>query len=378
MKKLIFIVIIACPKWMQGQVFQKYSLETTTGYESNIFKSPDSLSVLNDSVVHYKDELWNNSAFQDFNASLKLGKKWKKQELSIKIEPGFRYYYAFADKSYFDLRSTLNYEYNFNKKFSYVANFKHGYVNRDGTNFDDAELVTPLAYQSLNISNGLQWRFSKENRSMLMVDYENMNYKPSSKTHLLYDKIGAEFETKQFFYDHKLKHTVGLKMGYHNRLYKIAQYKYADSISKRDWRYIDVGAFYSYPISKIAKLTAGIDYQNRIDKTRSLNGYQMFKPSLTLELEGEKFELNSKFSYASRLYTSRTGLEEDFDTGQEPLLQYKYYMFASKGAFKIAKKLYFTTLIDLRIRKTNREKITSRSFRSYQTYELGIGLKYVF
>lgn len=381
MKKLIFFsIIIACPKLVQGQVSQKYSLATTTGYESNIFKSPDSLiiNIDNNKVVQYRKDLWDNSVYQDLAASAKVGKKWRKQQLSFKVDPGFRYYYALPEKSYFVVKSGLNYEYNFKKKVSYEANLKCYYINREGTNFDDVELTTPLAYQLSEVNNGLHWRFSKQNRSLFSVDYENKNYGSSSKTHLFYNKIGAEFETQQFFYNNKLQHAIGVKIGYNNRFYKITEYKHNDSITKRDWRYIEATAFYGCPISKIVKLTAAIDYQNRIDKTLSLNGYKMLKPSLALEFRGEKYDIQSKFSYANRLYSNRKGIVENLGDSEAPPLEYKYYIFTSNGAFQIAEKLYFTTNINFETRKTNREKITSRSYRSYEIYDVGVGLKYTF
>jgi hypothetical protein len=379
-KILIFIIIIAFPKLMQGQFAQKYSLTTTTGYVSNIFKSPDSLAVKIDTVkeVQYKNDLWDNSAYQEFTASVKINNKWGKQEFSGKIEPELNYYFALPKKSYFNLRSFLNYKYNFKKKFRFESNLNYYYINRNGTNFDDVELPTPLGYQLLEANNGLHWRFSKQNRSSFAVFFENKNYAPSIKTHLLYNNIGAEFETKQSFYNNDLQNTIGFAIGYYDRFYKITENKYNAITAKRDWRYIEASVFYSYPISKIIKLTAGIDYQKRIDKTLTLDGYKMFNPMLALEFEGERYSIKSKFNYKDRLYSNRMGNVENVGDNEAPLMHYTYYLFASKGALQLTKKLYFITNIDFDIRKTNKENINSRSFRGYKTFDIGIGLKYDF
>jgi hypothetical protein len=379
-KTLIFIIIIAFPKIMQGQFTQKYSISTTTGYVSNIFKSPDSLAVKIDSIkeVQYKSDLWDNSVYQGFTASVKMNNKWGKQEFNFKIEPEFNYYYALPKKSYFNLRSFLNYKYNFKKKFRFESNLNYYYINRNGTNFDDVELPTPLGYQLLEFNNGLHWRFSKQNRSSFAVIFENKSYTPSIKTHLAYNNIGAAFETKQSFYNNDLQNTIGLTLGYFNRLYKITENKNNVITAKRDWRYIEASVFYSYPISKIIKLTAGIDYQKRIDKTLTLDGYKMFNPMVALEFQGEKYSIKSKFNYKNRIYSNRLGnIEYEEDNGA-PQMEYKYYLFATIGTFEITKNLNFITNIDFDIRETNKENVNSRSFRGYKIFDVGIGLKYDF
>jgi len=373
MKVLLRIIFFLFIIKSTAQIQTNFSTETATGYEYNIFKSPESF--LDNGVLKGKNELYKSSLFQEGGVRFFAKKKWKKQSLSFRFNPKGIYYFSEKKSSYFTFLSGIRYINKLNKKTTWQANSWYKIKNREGENIDGSELNFPLGNTHFGLTTSLDFRLYKQNRSVFKIIYGNRDYKKSNGSDLNYNAVGATTVIRNVFKRKAGWHSYGIEGSYSNKFFQQKNLT-TNTIAKFNWKDISAGVFYRYPLTKKLDLKPSLEYKTRIDSNTDKFSYTQLKPSLNLAYKNKKTTLGLTGSYSNRTY--KTLLATDTNWKKLGKLNYEYFQIKLSAERKLNKKLSIHVNGFINNRTSNKTNTKSMYFRSYNYYNLSIGCKYRF
>lgn len=356
-----------------AQIKSNFSVETSTGYEYNIFKSPETF--LDNGVLKDKNDLYKNSLFQEGGVRFFAKKKWEKQSLSFRFNPKGIYYFSEVKSSYFTFFSGLRYINELNKKTTWQVNSWYKIKNREGENIDGSELNFPLGNNHFGLATSLDFRLYKQNRSIVKVTYGNRDYKSSDTHDLLYNSLGVNTIIRNVFKRKAGWHSYGIEANFINKFFNQKELA-TNVIAKFNWKDISAGLFYRYPVTKAFDIKPSFIFKKRLDSKQDKFTYTQLKPSLDLVYKKKKLEINLTTSYINRKY--KTLLATDINNNDLGKLNYNYYQIKLVAEQKINKKLSILANGFLNNRTSNKTNTQSIYFRDYNYYNLSIGFKYRF
>lgn len=375
MKRILYIIILVYSSQVFAQFDTKFSLETQTGYEHNIFRSPDRFINEDDDVLS-ADDLLVSSFYQEVKFRGLLKYKWKEQSLTFRAIPRLRSFFSEADASYWEIASQVRYDNTLSKKTKWFVTARHKYRNREGINQDENEFTTPLGYRSFSVSSGLHFRLYKQNRTLVSATYGNKNYDATANNALSYNYYNIHTTFRNVFWNRHLFHSYGVKIDFTNRFYTREYTDEERANQTRDWKYISIAPFYSYPISEAVKITPSIAYERRIDADNNRFSYTQFVPELAISHKTKSLKFQLKGQYISRTFDKITATDINDDAVGK--LKYKYVRLTASAEKKLTKNLSLTVNGYLNTRNSNQTQLTTLAFRSYDAYYAGIGLKWRF
>ncbi len=346
---------------------------TFTGFESNINQVPDRLE-LNGNLFEQED-LYMNSAYQDLIVRFKYNKTWGKNSLTFYVTPDVRYYFSETESSQTILNTRISYKYSIKKNFKWENSVQYKIKYREGQDLDQVEIGIPFGYKLFNASTGLRFRMSKNNRSLIKVNYLSKDFDNSNNRSVLYNLYGINAEIKQIKWRNHLLHSYGLTLGYDHRDYKITNFS-NNTNGDRTWTYLNASVFYRLPFSKKFYIQPEFYYLKRTDNTNNRFGYEQIRPELNLVYNSVRFEAKLITSYTNRTFSTLTA--DDINGNDVGKLTYKYFRFRGNMEYNLSNKwslVFEGSIID---RNSNQTDITTSAFRSYLTQYAAVGLKYNF
>jgi len=373
MKHLLIFTCFLFAIESRAQIKTNFSIESSIGYENNIFKSPDSF--LDNGALKDQNNLYKNSFYQEGGVRFFAKKKWKNQSLSFRLNPKGIYYYSEKKASYFTFLSGLRYSNELNKNTKWQMSSWYKIKNREGENIDGSELNFPLGNNHFGLATSLDLRLYKQNRSFVKLIYGNRDYKKSNGFDLSYNAIGMSTVIRNVFKRKTGWHSYGVEADFVNKFFQ-QQKTSTNTTAKFKWKDMSAGVFYRYPITKKLDLKPLFQYKKRIDSDKDKFSYNQFKPSINLVYKNKKISLGLTGSYTSRTYKTLEATDNNWDKLGK--LNYRFYQIKLEGERELNKKLSITTNCFLNNRKSNKTNTKSIYFRDYNYYNLSIGLKYQF
>ena len=372
--RFIYILMLLVSVHSFAQIQTNVTVETLSGYENNIFKSPKTFRN-NAGVTLGKDSLYTNSFYQDLGVRAVFKKPWKKQSLSLRINPRGRYYYSENDASYFTLYSGLSYVNKISRKTDWFASARFNIRDREGENVDGSELRFPLGYRFYDITAGTNFRMYRQNRTYAKVFYGNKDYNETDRSDLAYDFVGANTIIRNVFRRPAGYHSYGVELNYVHKFFTNSKNASGAVNEKFTWRDFSSELFYRYPVTEQWQLRFSVAYKGRNDSEKKFT-YGQYKPALSIRYKTTDLLLNLTGNYVSRTYkTLRATASDNSDLGK---LKYQYYQLRLEGELKLNKKLSIITNSFLNTRDSNKTNINSIYFRSYKTFYAGLGIRYRF
>jgi len=368
-KTIFFLFIIKST----AQIKTIFSTETATGYEYNIFKSPESF--LKNDALKKKNELYKNSLFQEGSIRFFAKKKWKNQSLSFRFTPKGIYYFSENKSSYFTFLSGLRYSNKLHKNTTWQINSWYKIKNREGENIDGSELNFPLGNNHFGLTTSLNFRLYKQNRSEFKLIYGNRDYKKSNGSDLNFHSVGATTVIRNVFKRKSGWHSYGIEGGFINKFFQ-QKNLITNITAKFNWSDMRVALFYRYPITKKLDLKPSFEYKARTDSNNDKFSYTQLKPSLNLAYKNKKITLDLTGSYSYRKY--KTLLATDNIWNKLGELNYQYFKIKLGVERKLSKKLSIAANGFLNNRTSNKTNTKSMYFRGYNYYNISVGFKYRF
>jgi len=358
---------------VNAQIETDIEIATQTGYENNIFKSPDSFIDEDTGELLGKDGVQRSSFFQDIGIRGLFSKRWDNQKLSLRLNPKGRFYFSDDEASYFTIYSRLRYENELSRNTKWLVTARYNYRDRDGENLDDSELRTPLGYAHVETTSTLHFRLYKQNRTLVELKYANRDYKDGLTNNLSYNLIGIRTVFRNVFKRRAGYHSYGVEASFNKRHYKRVFFDGLEATTKRDWSYIDVEGFYRYPITENWQLRPSFQYMTRVDNDAGRFTYTQVKPTIAVSYNAESFSMDVTASYTNRNYDQLRATNTNGD--DLGLLKFKYYRLRVNAEKQIAHNLFITANAYVNIRESNRTNQNSLIFRGYDHFYVGFGLK---
>ncbi|MGH1383598.1 hypothetical protein [Kordia sp.] len=359
--------------YVNGQI--KVKTETSAGFESNIFKAPNTLFSEDTDILMQREALVTESMYQDalFNFSYRF--KDRTHDLKFSMTPEFRYYFDEPSAKRIILNSRVNYTMRLKKYFEWESTIQYKLKDQNGQDLDQNELNTRLGYRQLNAFSGLNYRWYKNNRSFVKLHYTYKNFDNSDTRAIAYHRYGVSTGFKHLNWKNGLLHSYGIQAGFYHRSYDILS-RSSGQISKRTWQYLNVALSYKLPLSKNWNLTSGLAYEKRMDRTDDEFGYDQFRPSIRLQYKTDKLNLKLSSSYSLRRFNELTAENsEEIEVG---LLEYDYLRARFSGAYQLNDQWAIIANANLIDRKSNNTNINTTAFRSYISYYAGLGVRFTF
>ena len=356
-----------------AQIKHQFNVETSTGYEYNIFKSPKTFIDMGTPV--FKDSLYKSSIFQEIGFKYIAKKEWGKQQLRLHINPRGQYYYSESESSYLTLFSGLRYQYKFSKKINWHIAARFNVKDREGENIDGSELNFPLGYRHFGLATGLNFRIYKPNRSYIRLLFGNRKYLETEASQLAYNIVGGQGVFRNVFKRSAGWHSYGFRLNYAIKYFDRSMLLTGTKDSF-NWKEFSLGTFYRYPLTKTLDITPDFQYKQRSDSYKGKFSYTQWKPSLLMAYKTKKTQLTLTASYINRKYKT---LQATNTAGTNlGALQYQYYQLRVNGEYKLNKKLSLLVNGYINNRRSNKTNENSIYFRGYDYFNTSLGVRYTF
>ncbi|MCD2258352.1 DUF2860 family protein [Psychroserpens luteolus] len=347
------------------------SVNTLSGYEYNINRSPETL--FEDSELVDKEDLIFSGFYQEIGVRLRYSKELKSGVFKAYLTPKRRFFIAEPELNLLLLRSGLKYTHTFKKKLKWESGINYTIKDREGLDLDENELSVPLGYNLLNVKSGLHLRLYKNNRTQFHLHYGKKNFNASENRTTSYNKYGVSVDFKTIYWKNHLLYSYGIAAKFFHRDYVTLNEEEASEIS-RTWQYINFELYYTISLNKKWTIKPSIDYQKRIDATNDRFGYNQIRAGLNLNFKSEKFKNSINFSYNNRRFDM---LQAENNSGASiDNLKYDYLRVRYNADYKLNDKLSLISEAYLVNRASNNDNQNTTTFRSYQNFYVGIGLRW--
>ncbi|NQY06881.1 MAG: hypothetical protein HRT68_12010 [Flavobacteriaceae bacterium] len=376
MQIILSLLFVLLAQLISAQINSEFELETLSGYENNIFKSPSSFVDPDSGELLGKEDLYTNSIFQQVAIKGLFTKEWNNNNLTLRLLPRAQIFLSESQASYYTIYSRLRYEKEISNKTKWQVTSHFNYRDRDGENLDDNELRTPLGYRHFDVSTRLFFRLYKQSRSFVEIEYGNRNYQDGETNKLWYDYVAVNTIFRNVFKNPAGYHSYGVEASFSKRFYERNYFDPEEADETRNWTYFTAEPFYRIPITEKWRVRAGLEWQRRIDNDRGSFTYSQLRPSVELRYKTETFMAQLNGSYTNRGFNSLNATDVFGEvTGK---LNLKYYRLRLEMEQKIGKNLYLTSDAYMINRESNRKNLNTTGFRSYQYFYAGIGLTFTF
>ncbi|WP_353779025.1 hypothetical protein [Winogradskyella sp. 3972H.M.0a.05] len=374
-KQLLFTLIGLSAFKINAQNW-KGSLETQSGYEFNILKNPKTLEI-EDELMN-RDDLWQNSFYQDVNGYVSYTYKASKNKLRWNASTRNRLYFEQQDFNRYKFTTALNYQFKSSEvgHTRWETDLEFQIKEQNIINNDEAFLRTPFSYKRYTLTTGLHFRPIKQNRTYLEVGFIHKDYDPTETRDFQYNALTAMLETKNVFWSNHKLHKYGVILNYQNRIYDERSLTGAN-ITNRKWQYISGTAFYEFPITKQWSVEPEFSIMKRNDNTTQGNAsYFQWSPTLSTSYKTGDWKLKARVGYRNRVYNDlQANTNEGLLTEN---IQYDYFTAYVDLERRLNKNLFLTLTASSINRDSNQTAVTSTAFRSYENHYIGLGLKWGF
>lgn len=356
---------------ISAQVKSDIEIETLGGYEYNYFKSPE--QIRQNGSIFTEGELIESSYFQDISLDYDYSKKWQNNRIRFSVNPYTRLFYQNFKDSYWSLVGNAKYDYQLNKTMTLLAEASVKRMNRKGLDGAQDLLINPLGYTNFGARGGLEFQFSKNNKTKVMAFYNFKDFDKYGVRDLQYSESGIVLKTTQQFKHNDLKYRFGLQAYIKKRNYDTFNASNIITNGKRDWAYFQTTIFYEHPLSKSLSIKPSFVYYIRNDNDGDRSSFNQFGPSIGIKFDQKRTRVRSKFKYITRKYQSIDARDNNGLTGEK--IRYNYFYFTLNIEQGLSENLLLVANVYSRIRTTNYSDIDARSFRGYRNQYVSLGFQ---
>jgi len=379
-KQSIIFILILFPLALLAQF--KGTVNINSGYESNIFKNPD--SYFRDNNLLGKDSLYTNSFYSEIGTNMSYIKKWKENSFKVKGYGGAAYYYTAvnAHKYKYKLEASYRTRYDEGKYFELAPEIFR--IRKNGIDQTETILRTPYSYSKFVFP--FNFDFYLGNKAWLKVQpaYLYKKYDTHAPEKLYYHSwyINALFKKK--FVNDTIQQQIAVTLDISNRFYsdfelpsnidpELIEILEEDLIHKtRQWEYYKLNLEYSLKTqnNKLqAKFPIEVTYKR--DRLSDFFSYFEVKGTYNLQYNIKKLSLLHSASISNRDYLT-------FTIDQNTKLKYNY-LRASAGIKYNLNDFFILKLSGNYVKRfSNRTDYSKKYYRAYETSYVEFGVTYKF
>lgn len=377
MKKIVLIssvLLFILSNITLGQINFDPAFYFKSGYENNIFRSPDILE-LTDGTILNENDLILNDYFIDLGYDLYAKYKFKKKhKIRISHDLWNRIYSENKSLNQFKLNAKFNYDYKLNKKMHIGFIYRFDKVNKIGTSILGTELTQLFSYNKNYAELHYKYNYMRFSGVQIGVSYYKKVFEravdiiPLDYTNLAFSlRIGQQFHIQKIIF----KAILNIDYSEKNFTDKIALTATGDELISNPFR---LWKYYSGMISLKGQTSPGfsfkpyIKYKIRDDMFEDYYSYNLFSSGIKLSYENDRFEAGIGPVYKNLNYQVKTA--PDPGSIEDPELRYTYFNTDLYFKVKIYKGVYLSTEFRNKMRDSNTLDLGRKTRRPYKYFEL--------
>lgn len=367
------IVIIALILLFSKDIVKaQLSLETgaSHGYEWNIFRNPELLIQQSDTLG--RDQLWQNSDYNEFFLEADYLKKWgsSKLKLSGDITGDIYHQQNNAQKEYYRVAVSYRTKYASRKFFE----FSPGYVRKKQAEVSESDNIFRNRRSYTQLTAPLHFDFYLKNKAWLRLEtgYKFRSYDLSRGEKTVHHGFNAEALLSKRWVN-RLRSEFELEAEWSTRNQTEEEIaSESTELSKRTYSSYRFRTSLSFEtLSKSFQIKFPFTYKTFSDSPTERFNYTQLEGGLRLSLKTGK----------SRITQSMTGTIRNFtnlSVSDGELLNYNYVRSSTRLTVPVLNRLEYTIRASLVHRISNRSGISSSSFRGFRNsyVETGFSIKF--
>ena len=382
---IIFLLSLSAQVFSQKDFSLKSQISSYVGYESNPFKSPDTLYSVVNNQSFSKNELMKPDYFIEYNYDLSVGKKFGKHFL---IDAGSQWH----NKNFFNENILNTHLFNVGVAPAYIVNKKitigAGYEFEKRAMIDADILGEQTKYVLSYIQNQAQFFIkTKPFKNNITNFYYTFQDKKYSNTYSSYNpNTPPQIELNLDNIQHKIqvrtvqtlnkrtKFNIGL--GLYDR-----SYKYLPSYDMllvpninvmRHYQDINISSGLNSKLSNEVEIHPYIRYERRMDKFNNYFSFNRYDAGFETLLKYKKLVFD--VDLMAKLYNYDKFEAPIIGTQNYPPLKYQYYISDIRLAYKVAKGIDIDTGFWYEKRNSTANRPTWKYRRGYDDFNVKAGL----
>ncbi len=380
-KILISLASILVVITSKGQTKNTLYLESSGGFEYNIYKNPNSYKVEDENIE--RSELLINAPFAGFRIEDCFTHQWKKQSLTILGSATARIYNKHDFANNISIFGEIKYQREISKKLKLDASYNYKQHSRKELYEIEGLYRYPIAYKEHKQIVDFDYRLSKNIHLRLLssIRFRNYNEIPEhSNTKYKEMLIGLQLK-KRFRISKGNYNYLYIKGNFTNRKYNKESYIFDDedetiNVSSKEvnWNYLRGELSYKFRLVENIKIKPGVKYEYRNDKTNNVYKYNQVAPYIKayFKLKKHKFSLSCEERF--RFYESNIITIN----GNNKKYQYVFGKYGVDYSYNFSDKFKMFISANSYIKQTNNSNTNKLSRRSYKYFLVKIGTKLTF
>lgn len=379
MKKLSIILFLFLPVLLSAQNQLSGYISQQLGMEKNPLRNPSSL--FNEDGELFESQELTPLLFQsNTNFYLRWQRKWEKVSFGLKPKLSYVWYPSMTETNLLRVNLEQQLSFKLTKKWTLYQTAFWQKRQRNGADLAEEVFTLPRSYNQKGLSAGLQYKWNKH----WLVDWENT---------ILNRQFFTEEDTETFY------------NGWKSSLELKGRWKKADVLKKfyarlqyeqRNWERIrffeeeeeeeEEIEVLSTTLMIYSRFRTGVSlalndqlewspYLEILNRNSSVNrqDYMNYKLGFALSWEKDEFSVDWKPAVSRRIFASLSP-----DSSSSANLAYWYWSNSLQLNYQLASNWEVYLLWSHMNRDSNFDLEDARTFRSYQQYYIGIGVKFRF
>ena len=378
MKKLSIILFLFLPVLLSAQNQLSGYISQQLGLEKNPLRNPSSLFT-EDGELFESEELTPLLFQSNTNFYLRWQRKWEKVSFGFKPKLSYVWYPSMTETNLLRVNLEQQLSFKLTKKWTLYQTAFWQKRQRNGADLAEEVFTLPRSYNQKGLSAGLQYKWNKH----WLVDWENT---------ILNRQFFTEEDTETFY--NGWKSSLELKGRWRKadvlkKFYARLQYE------QRNWERIrffeeeeeeEEVEVLSTTLMIYSRFRTGVSialndqlewrpYLEILNRNSSVNrqDYMNYKLGFALSWEKDKFSIDWKPAVSRRIFASLSP-----DSSSTTNLAYWYWSNSLQLNYQLASNWEVYLLWSHMNRDSNFDLEDARTFRSYQQYYMGIGVKFRF
>lgn len=372
-----------------AQTKKKYTLnlDQNNGYEYNLLNSP--FQLFNNDNGQYFDinSVRKSSISNIFKTDLKYSKrKSKKHQIDFNLNAWYQNYSQYAELNQTNIKSSFSYKRIASKKKHFGFSIKAYYSDEIMTTLMGSEVVNELrspdylkrSLNHLNHEGKLFYiRKFKRNTFTISQTHHGRNYfQDTSTTNRL--SFDDNISSGNFIIRTKKSRKLFLNLSftdrvYHNYLALDSNGSRNTSTFKRHYHFYSLGMKLEQAIGKRVSITPNLKYRRLKDLYEDFFSKTDLEFSLQLKIKSKRLNIRCKGAYKSVEFDQK--FAPSFSNNSN-LLRYDYLNQSSTITYLMSNRLKIKGHFSYEYRLTNAEIHSWTTRRSYDNYQVSLGLQY--
>ncbi len=366
------IFIIGWTLVLSSATSAQLSIDTgvQSGYSWNIFKNPDMLVEQGDTLG--RTDLWKNSSYNELFLNMDYLKNWGKSRLKLSGDVETNIYHQQTSAQRNNYRAAISYRSNFarRKYFEIAPEFTRR--QQDGVDQSDLVFSTRLSYLQFEVPLHLDFYMGERAWFRFEGKYRYREFDEFNNSQTSYNMYFLEGLYKKRWDGKSISTTLEFVGEASYRTQQSEEFGEGDialDLSTRDFLRADAGGALSFSsINDRFEIEFPVTWTYFVDRPTNALNYTEFEFGVESTFSIHQSELNVGLDRSIRNFSN-------FTVQDGSLLEYGFWTASVDIKVPVSGKMFFELKGNYQLRDSNRARLTTSAYRSYETSYIQTGIR---